>query len=121
MAPPLSLIYINQRLFSVQLEREAVSGWLDVDKLDAASCEDFLAATCLARLGPGNHFTIKVKSHLVVLYGLRERRDGAHADRTVLERRLRLCQEVVKWVGIIGGRGSELRGRGRFLTCQRRG
>ncbi len=53
---------------------------------------------CEPRLGGGNHFTIKVKSHLAVLYGLLERRDGGATDRAVLQRRLSLCREVVSYM-----------------------
>ena len=48
-------------------------------------------------LSPSHHFAMKMKSHLVMLYDVKED-DVSVKDRATLERRVRLCGEVIKYL-----------------------
>lgn len=72
--------------------------WMSsVDRVDPNSVEEFVSHVEREILTPLNHFLIKVKSHLIMLYSLLENRDDMKARRDVLERRVQLCQEVMRY------------------------
>ena len=59
--------------------------------------EECVAHVSTRLLSPSHHFAMKLKSHLVMLYDVRE--DAVSpADRATLDRRLRLCEEVIKYL-----------------------
>ena len=67
-----------------------------VDRIDPESIEKFVSNVESAVLTPLNHFVIKVKSHLVMIYSLLENRDDMKGRRDILERRVKLCQEIMR-------------------------
>ncbi len=70
-----------------------------VDRSSVRSCEEFLNSVAYARLGQGNHYVMKLKSHLVMLYSLREEEHSA--DVATLQRRETLCREILAYLARI--------------------
>lgn len=72
---------------------------MEVDRAEPSSIENFVSKIAPDILAsPLNHFLIKVKSHLIMLYSLMENREDMKGKRDVLERRIQLCQEVMRYV-----------------------
>lgn len=83
-----------------EIERKFVADWMQVDQASIEETENFVRMAEMKVLSPNHHFVMKVKSHLVMLYSLKQ----DTKCRAILEKRLKLCTEVVKWVSYKGGK-----------------
>eukprot|EP00095_Tigriopus_kingsejongensis_P006355 maker-scaffold42_size484952-snap-gene-0.10 protein:Tk06355 transcript:maker-scaffold42_size484952-snap-gene-0.10-mRNA-1 annotation:"carboxypeptidase a2 precursor" len=84
---------VEELLKSVKDEWEGSN----VDRADTDAVETFIKEVEQTRLSEFHHFLIKLKSHLVVLYSVREN-DETRLNRSILERRVQVCQTVMKYM-----------------------
>ncbi|TRY78050.1 hypothetical protein TCAL_06628, partial [Tigriopus californicus] len=68
-----------------------------MDRANIKQCEDFIQKVESQSLSEFNHFLVKIKSHLAVLYTVRESAETL-ANRPILERRVELCQSIIKYL-----------------------
>ena len=82
-----------------EVEKRTGIDWLKINQTDIEACEDFLMSINGRVLVEDHHFVIKVKSHLVMLYSIRSTESDTKIE--VLEHRLRLCQDVIRYLARI--------------------